>query len=216
MKVHATDMHIISTTMLCTEQKGGITCKKLASQLSHSKKCSFKSVIMSANGILQKQQYIHGLKFDITIAPHLLLPTILHGFHDSKCHQGTICTCEEIRSYWWPGLGQDIVKYIGKCSICAKHLPNMAKYPKQHLEIPQIPMAVLAIDTVGHLPITSKGNRWALTVICLYTSYMCAILMKAKSAENVIQAYLCGILADKCRSVAILSDNGTEFKNSPQ
>ena len=37
--------------------------------------------------------------------------------------------------------------------------------------------------------------------------------MKEKSAENVVQAYLLGILAHKGGSVAILSDNGTEFKN---
>ena len=37
--------------------------------------------------------------------------------------------------------------------------------------------------------------------------------MKEESAENVIQAYLSGILAHKGGSVAILSDNGTEFKN---
>ena len=55
-------------------------------------------------------------------------------------------------------------------------------------------MAVLAIDTIGHLPITSKGNSWALTAICLYTSYVFAILIKEKSAENVGQAYFSGIL----------------------
>ena len=74
-------------------------------------------------------------------------------------------------------------------------------------------MAVLAIDTTGHLPITYKGNRWALKAICLHTSYMYVILLKEKSAENVIQAHLPGILAQKGGSVAIPSDNGTEFKN---
>ena len=74
-------------------------------------------------------------------------------------------------------------------------------------------MAVLEIDTLGHLPVTSKGNRWALTAICLHTSYVFTFLMKEKSAENVVQAYLSGILVHKGRSVAILSDNGTEFKN---
>ena len=34
-----------------------------------------------------------------------------------------------------------------------------------------------------------------------------------KLAENVIQTYLSDILAHKVGSVAILSDNGTEFKN---
>ena len=165
---------------------------------------SFDTAIMSANGILQKQQYIHGSEKEITRAPHSLVPTILHEFHDSKCHQGTIHTCEvNRRSYWWPKLQQDIVKYIGKCNLCAKHLPNMARYPQQHLEIPKIPM-VLAIDTIGHLSITSKDN---------HMFYMLTILMKFKSIENVVQAYLSGILAHKGRSVAILSDNGTKFKN---
>ena len=46
---------------------------------------------MSANGILQKQQYTHGLKHNVNIAPHSLVPTILHEFHDSKNHEGAIC-----------------------------------------------------------------------------------------------------------------------------
>ena len=74
-------------------------------------------------------------------------------------------------------------------------------------------MADLAIHTIGHLPVMSKGNRWVLTAICLHPSYMFAVPMKEKSAENVIQASLSGILARKDGSVAFLSDSGTEFKN---
>ena len=68
-------------------------------------------------------------------------------------------------------------------------------------------MAVLAKDTIGHLPITSKVN------VCFYTSYLLTVPMKEKSAENVVQAYLSGILSQKVGSGAIISDNGTEFKN---
>ena len=75
-------------------------------------------------------------------------------------------------------------------------------------------MAFLAIDTMGHLPVTSKGIRWALTAICLYTLYVFAVPMKEQSAENVVQASLSGILAHKGGSVAILSDNGTSFKDN--
>ena len=46
----------------------------------------------------------------------------------------------------------------------------------------------------------------------LFTHYVFAILMKEKSAENVVQPYLSGILAHKGGSVTILS-GGTEFKN---
>ena len=38
--------------------------------------------------------------------------------------------------------------------------------------------------------------------------------MKEKSTENVVQAYLSGIITHKGGSIAIPSDNGTEFKNS--
>ena len=37
--------------------------------------------------------------------------------------------------------------------------------------------------------------------------------VKENSAENVVQGHLSGILAHKGRSVAILGDDGTEFKN---
>ena len=58
------------------------------------------------------------------------------------------------------------------------------------------------MDTIGNLPITSKSNRWALTAICLHTSYVFTVLMK--------ESLLKGILAYKAGSVDILSDNGTQ------
>ena len=84
-------------------------------QSHHKNKKSFNSVMNSADGILQKQQYIHGLKHDVIIVPHSLVPVILHEFYNSKGHEGTIHTFVVIRRfYWWPKLCQDIVKYINK------------------------------------------------------------------------------------------------------
>ena len=48
----------------------------------------------------------------------------------------------------------------------------------------------------------------------MYTSYVFTISIKEKSAENVMQAYLSGISVHKGGSIAILRDNGTEFKNT--
>ena len=109
--------------------------------------------MISADGLLQKQQYIHGMKHDVIIACSII-PIILHEFHNSKDHQGTIR-----RFHWWPKLCQDIVKHINKCDICAKNLPNMANYPWQHLEIPQVPVALLARDNTDHLSVISRGNQ---------------------------------------------------------
>ena len=85
-----------------------------------------------------------------------------------------------------------------------KHLPNIARYPQQHIEVLQTPMAVQAMDTIGHLPITAKSNRWALTAICLHASYILTVPTKEKSAENVVKSYLSGILAHKGGGVAYI------------
>ena len=51
-----------------------------------------------------------------------------------------------------------------------KNLPNISCHPQLHLEIPKVPFACIAIDTIGKLPTTCTGNRYALTCIDLLTS----------------------------------------------
>ena len=48
----------------------------------------------------------------------------------------------------------------------------------------------------------------------MYAHVICVCHVNKKSAENIVQAYLPGIFAHKGGSVAILSDNGTEFKST--
>ena len=50
--------------------------------------------------------------------------------------------------------------------------------------------------------------------IHLHTSYVFAASMKEKASENVVQAFLSGILAHKDGSVVIFSDNRTEIKKT--
>ena len=78
-------------------------------------KNTFNMVVISANGILQKQQYVHGLKYVVTIVPHSVVPIILHEFQNCRVIKGTFHTSEVIRkSHWWPNLCPDVVKYINK------------------------------------------------------------------------------------------------------
>ena len=83
----------------------------------------------------------------------------------------------------------------------------MGKYPQKHLKIPQVPVAVLDMDTIGCLPVTPRGHHWDIMAIYKYMPYVFSILMMEKSTENAIQAYLSGIFAHKGGSIAILSDN---------
>ena len=109
---------------------------------------------------------------------------------------------------------QKYIKYhISNCISCSKNLPNVSCHRQLHLEIPKIPFACIDIDTIGKLPTTSSGNKYALTCIDLLTSYMIAVPMQDKTADSVIEEYLSGILSRAGASMVCLLDNGSELKN---
>ena len=108
----------------------------------------------------------------------------------------------------------DVKSHINNCITCSKNLPNIAHHPQLHLEIPKVPFMCIAIDTIGKLPTTTSGNKYALTCIDLLTSYVIVVPMPDKTAESVVEAYLSGILSRTCASMVCLSDNKSELKNN--
>ena len=116
--------------------------------------------------------------------------------------------------FCWKGMQRDTKYHISICITCSKNLPNVSCHPQLHLEIPKVPFACIAIDTIGKLPTTSSGNRYALTCIDLLTSYITAVPIPDKTAESVVEAYLPGILSRAGASIVCLLDNGSELKNS--
>ena len=70
------------------------------------------------------------------------------------------------------------------------------------------------MDLVGEFhPPSSKGNRYALTAICMLTGYTFCIPIKNKSAEEIMTAWRNHITFpfDVCRK--LLMDEGTESKS---
>ena len=70
------------------------------------------------------------------------------------------------------------------------------------------------MDLIGKFhPASSKGNRYALTAICMLTGFTFCIPLKSKKAEDMVTAYLNHICCIFGPSKKILTDNGSEFKN---
>ena len=109
---------------------------------------------------------------------------------------------------------KDVKYHISNCITCSKNLPNVSCYPQLRLVIPKVPFTCIAIDTIGKLPTTSSGNRYALTCIDLLASYIISVPMLDKTAELVVEAYLSGVISRARVSMVCLSDNGSELKNS--
>ena len=75
-------------------------------------------------------------------------------------------------------------------------------------------MEFIAMDLIGEFhQASSKGNRFALTAVCMLRGFTFCIPLKTKRAEDVIKAYIDRICCTFGPSKKILTDNGTEFKN---
>ena len=68
------------------------------------------------------------------------------------------------RTYWWPGLKEDIKKYVQGCFKCQRNkVQRQKKIRKLHpLEIPQEPQQEISIDIIGPLP---KSNGMDAIVV---------------------------------------------------
>ena len=97
--------------------------------------------------------------------------------------------------------------------MCKTKSPK-TQFEQQVFEPGVQPMEFVCIDLIGEFhPPCSKGNRYALTAVCMLTGFTFCIPIKNKSAEEVVMAWRNHISFPfgVCRK--LLMDNGTEFKN---
>ena len=173
------------------------------------------SFYLNTDGILKCTLIMNNLEVSTTVVPLALTNTLIHEFHNCRGHQGCARTLNALKQRcWWKGMCKHVKYHIINCITCSKNLPNVSCYPQLHLEIPKVPFACIAINTIGKLPTTISGNRYALTCIDLLTYYIIAVPMPDKAAESVVEAYLSGILSRARASMVCLLDNGSELKNT--
>ena len=81
-------------------------------------------------------------------------------------------------------------------------------------EIPKAPMDFISMDLIGEFyPPSTRGNRYALTIICMLTGWVWCVPIPDKTVNAVLKVYLKHVHHVFGPSRKILSDNGTEFKN---
>ena len=95
--------------------------------------------------------------------------------------------------------------------ICCQHANHKVKYESKHLPIPQRPFDGICQDCVVPMERSSRGFKWIPTCIDLHSSFLLAVSMKSKSADDVIHAYAESILPRIVLSRYILTENRMEF-----
>ena len=153
--------------------------------------------------------------YETIVLPRALTAQILKMAHDDLGHNRTHRTYTLLkRLYYWKGLKPSVTKHIQRCYQCQRRNKQVVKYATLHFDVATFPMQFISMDLIGEFhPPTSKGKRYALTVICMLTGYVFCIPLKTKTAEEVLQAYIDNMYSKFGGSIKIVRDNGTEFKN---
>ena len=167
------------------------------------------------NNVLFRSIVDNGHKFEARVIPESLRDVGLHLGHNQSGHNGCQRTYTAIKClYYWKGMGMQVLRYFKSCKVCPVQKVQKTQFKKQIFEPRVQPMEFVSMDLIGKFhPPSSKGNRYALTAVCMLTGYTFCIPIKNKSAEEIATAWRNHIAFPfgVCRK--LLMDNGTEFKN---
>ena len=117
------------------------------------------------------------------------------------------------RTYWWPGLKENVKKYVQGCVKCQQNkMQHQKKAGKLHpLEIPEGPWQDISIDMIGPL---SKSNEMD-AILVIMDRFTKIIRLKAMmtniSSEGVAKIYRDEIWKIHGIPKMILSDRGLQF-----
>ena len=206
------------TEKFITLQKIDPIIKKLRQQWENNQLDS--NIYLLENNILKRKMIDNGILYTPIMVPDILKEALIILAHDKAGHNGFRRTYLSLRSrYYWRGMKKSIHEHCTRCQVCAKHNIKTQQLRNEHFSTPPQPMEFISMDLIGEFhPASSKGNRFALTAVCMLTVCMLTgftfcIPIKSKKAEDIINAYLNHICCIFGPSRKILTDNGTEFKN---
>ena len=95
------------------------------------------------------------------------------------------------RTYWWPGLKEDIKRYIQECIKCQQNkVQHKKKAGELHpLEIPQGLWQEISIDIIGSLP-KSNGMDTIVVIVNQFTKMICLKVTTMNiSLEGIAKIY---------------------------
>ena len=148
------------------------------------------------------------------IVPKKMIGQILLKFHDNplSAHPGFFRTYRKIQmSYFWPTMKSDIKRHVRLCKDCVrfKSAKPATKTPLKSIEAER-PLQIVAMDFVGPLPKSDRGNQYALVLVDHFTRWPVVYAVEDTEAETVARLLRDFIHCYGCPE-ELLSDRGSQF-----
>ena len=114
---------------------------------------------------------------------------------------------------WWSSLRSDVDNFIRTCLVCRYAKGKTLVTGGMRSREAEGPFRVLMIDFVGpQHPVTSRGNAYLFTCICIFSGWFWAIPTKGSDSKDAAQAFVERIMLDLAGvPVIICSDRARAF-----
>jgi len=151
------------------------------------------------------------------LIPASLRPVVLKSLH-SDCsggHLGAEKTLEKIRRrFYWPLMTADVKHYCQSCADCEAR-NSAAPIPRAPLQTvrPSYPLERVAMDIMGPLPTTARGNRYIVVIEDYFTKWVEAFPMADMRAETVAVALVDGFICRYGVPHTLHTDQGSQFES---
>ena len=128
------------------------------------------------------------------VLPQDLVPTVLEQLHNapSGSHLGVSKTVEKVcHRFYWPGQRRDIERWCAACESCAtRKAPPTKPRAAMQADLPSGPFERVAMDILGPLPITTRGNKIILVIGDYFTKWVESFPLASIEAEKVAEVFV--------------------------
>lgn len=150
------------------------------------------------------------------VLPSHLRSKIIFENHDTptSSHFGYYKTLKRVQTtYYWPKMTLDIREYIAKCDMCKanKDPTYITRSPMGEAKVIDTPWQTIAIDFLGPLPRSKKGNTFLYVIIDCFTKFTILAPLRKADAGAAIRVLESDVFYKFGIPSILISDNGPQF-----
>lgn len=177
--------------MAQAEDKTLEACKNKVGQVFYGRGSTQYSFVIEKSLLYRNYRLSSGKLIQQVVVPLKLRSQVLKMAHESLMagHQGVTRTTDRVLgSFYWPGVQEEIKRYVRSCDTCQRMYPKnkVGKAPLGKMPLIDTPFERVAVDIIGPLkPVSNRGNRYILTMVDFATRYPDAVALPAIDSATV-------------------------------
>ena len=151
------------------------------------------------------------------VVPRSMQQVVLEAMHGTpgSGHFGATKTLRRLRQgYYWGNYQRDVTDFCRRCDPCTARKGPTGRSQAPLQQCPAgAPLERVAVDIVGPLPVTERGNKYILTAMDYFTKWPEAYAIADMEAETVADALVEGMFCRFGVPETLHSDQGRNFES---